>query len=401
MKKKVSIKEKINYFIQEKALLWTSFLIVCSVLFMIRFSGEIKLYYSQKLEDKVLTAIYDEEKYVVEGLPKMVDIVVEGGEAQVKRVIAKNELTANVDLSNLAEGQHIVPIEVKPSINNVFVEANPQNVSILIKPKVSEERTIQLDYINQEKKDSRVELGEAMVSSQTVVITGAKDAVEKVVAVKALVDVSNPADLIEYQAPLYAMGEDGTRIEVQIEPAVITVSIPSDTPNKTVPFKVSVDDLPDDKAIESISLSEELVTIYAPKHILNSISDIKVLIPYDKINEAGEVNVEITPPSSVTEYTVTKLNVKVAIVKKESVILENVPVELRNVPSNLVIKEQPVTSVTLKGAKSVIGQISVNDLKLYVDGKTVKKGLNELTVLCDTVKPNVDIITDKVQVDAN
>lgn len=368
---------------------------------MIRFSGEIKLYYSQKLEDKVLTAIYDEEKYVVEGLPKMVDIVVEGGEAQVKRVIAKNELTANVDLSNLAEGQHIVPIEVKPSINNVFVEANPQNVSILIKPKVSEERTIQLDYINQEKKDSRVELGEAMVSSQTVVITGAKDAVEKVVAVKALVDVSNPADLIEYQAPLYAMGEDGTRIEVQIEPAVITVSIPSDTPNKTVPFKVSVDDLPDDKAIESISLSEELVTIYAPKHILNSISDIKVLIPYDKINEAGEVNVEITPPSSVTEYTVTKLNVKVAIVKKESVILENVPVELRNVPSNLVIKEQPVTSVTLKGAKSVIGQISVNDLKLYVDGKTVKKGLNELTVLCDTVKPNVDIITDKVQVDAN
>lgn len=401
MKKKVSIKDRISYFIQEKALLWTSFLIVCSVLFTIKFSGEIKLYYSQKLEDKVLTAIYDEEKYVVEGLPKMVDIVVEGGEAQVKRVIAKNELTATVDLSNLAEGQHIVPIEVKPSISNAVVEANPHNVSILIKPKVSQERAIQLDYINQEKLDNRVELGEAKVSSEVVTVTGAKDAVEKVVAVKALVDVSNPDNLIEYQAPLYAMAEDGSRLEVQIEPAVITVSISSDIPSKTVPFKVSVDGLPDNKAIESISISEELVTIYAPKHILNSISDVKVSIPYDKIKETGEVNIEITPPSSVTEYSVIKLNAKVSVVNKESVVLSNAPVELRNVPSNLVIQEQPITSVTLKGAKSVIEKISVNDLKLYVDGKTVKKGLNELTVLCDTVKPNVDIITDKVQVDVN
>ena len=92
-----------------------SFLIVCSILFSIKFSGEIQLYYSQKVEDKVLTAYYDEDAYVVEGLPKMVDVVLEGNEMQVKSVATKNEFNAVVDLKNLSEGQHIVPIEIKSS----------------------------------------------------------------------------------------------------------------------------------------------------------------------------------------------------------------------------------------------------------------------------------------------
>lgn len=385
---------------QEKVTLWMSFLIVCSVLFTIKFSGEITLYYSQKIEDKVLTAFYDEEKYVIEGLPKMVDVIVEGSEAQVKNVVTKNELNAVVDLRSLTEGQHIVPIEIQSVSKNVVAEANPQNVSILIKPKVSQERMIQLDYINQEKKDNRVELGEPTISSEVATVTGAKDIVEKVVSVKALVDVSNPEGLVNYEAPLYAMGEDGSRLEVQIEPSFVTVSIPNDVPSKTVPFKVSIEGLPDDKAIERISLSKEEVTIYAPKHILNSITDVKVAIPYDKIGEAGEVNLEIEPPASVTEYTVTKLNVKVSIVDKASVVLEDVVVELRNVPSNLVINEQLKTSVVLKGAKSVIQNIKASDLKLYVEGKAMKRGSNELSVLCDTIIANVDIVVDKISVDA-
>lgn len=400
-KKRATIKKKIKYFAEEKILFWMSFLIVCSILFSIKFSGEIQLYYSQKVEDKVLTAYYDEDAYVVEGLPKMVDVVLEGNEMQVKSVATKNEFNAVVDLKNLSEGQHIVPIEIKSTPKNVIAEADPQNVSILIKQKVSRNKPIQIDYINKDKLDPKNELGDAVLSTEEAVITGAKDVVEKVVSVKAIVDVSDTELLTEYEAPLYAMAEDGTRLDLQIEPNFITVTIPTDTPSKTVPFNVSIEGLPGNKAVESISLSEKEVTVFAPKKVLASIAEVKVLIPYDKIKDTGEVNLEMTPPQTITEYSVTKLNVKASIVDKAERVLTNVPVELKNVPIDLAVESSPVTNVKLKGAQSVIERVQLSDIALFADAKTLKVGANDLPVLYESLLSNVEIIVDNVKININ
>lgn len=398
VRKKGEIKKRIKTFAEEKVLVWMSFLIVCSILFNLKFSGEIKLYYSQKVEDKVLTAVYDEENYVVEGLPKMVDVMLEGNEAQVKSVATKNEFNAVVDLTKLTLGQHIVPIEIQSVNQDVVAEANPQNVSIIIKQKISQEREAQIEFINEEKLDSKIELGEPIVSNPSVVITGAKDLIEKVVSVKAIVDLSNVESLTNYEAPLYAMGADGTKLEVAIEPSFVTVSVPYEVPSKTVPFKFSITDLPNDKVVESITASKSEVTVYAPEDVLKTITSVEVPIPYEKIKETGSVNVDITPPSIVSEYSVVELNIAVSVAEKARKTFNNVPVAVNNIPSGLKLVNKITTSVTVEGAESEISKIKLSDLKLSVNAAQSSQGGTKLPVLYEPLGATVELIIDKVEV---
>ncbi len=70
-----------------------------------------------------------------------------------------------------------------------------------------------------------------------------------------------------------------------------------------------------------------------------------------------------------------------------------VPVEIRNIPDNVVIirvKPDKVL-VTIEGYKNVVSNLDVSDIKAYVDGSPIKPGTNILKVHIRTL-PSLRVI---------
>ena len=141
--------------------------------------------YGQKVK-----ATYNNNSYVVEGLPKSVDVTLIG--RKVDLYLAKQLATGVVtaDLSGLGEGMHTIKLEYDCSIRSVEYKLAPSSVNITIYPKVSQTRTAGIEVINKNKLDKKLSIGEVTLSNSEIVIKGAEHTLNKVATVKALVDVS-------------------------------------------------------------------------------------------------------------------------------------------------------------------------------------------------------------------
>ena len=141
--------------------------------------------YGQKVK-----ATYNNNTYVVEGLPKSVDVTLIG--RKVDLYLAKQLATGVVtaDLSGLGEGMHTIKLEYDCSIRSVEYKLAPSSVNVTIYPKVSQTRTAGIEVINKNKLDKKLSIGDVTLNNSEIVIKGAEHTLNKVSTVKALVDVS-------------------------------------------------------------------------------------------------------------------------------------------------------------------------------------------------------------------
>ena len=106
---------------------------------------------AEVLKDREVKVIYNEEKYVVEGLPESVDITLIGSKTDlyIAKQSASNYVT--VDLSGLKPGTHKVNIEYNQNNDDIEYSVNPSTVTVIIYEKVSETRTLSVDLLNKDK----------------------------------------------------------------------------------------------------------------------------------------------------------------------------------------------------------------------------------------------------------
>ena len=103
----------------------------------IMLNSSAEILYKQKV-----TALYNEEAYVVEGLPESVDIILIGRRADL--YLAKQYPTEEVvaDLRDLKPGSHKVSLKYSGSVSSVEYKLDPSSATVMIYEKVSESRTI-------------------------------------------------------------------------------------------------------------------------------------------------------------------------------------------------------------------------------------------------------------------
>lgn len=362
------------------------------------------------LKSQPVTAIYNEEAYVVEGLPETVDITLIGSKTDL--YIAKQSVAheVRVDLTGLKPGQHKINIKYNQSSGNIDYKVNPSVATVIIYPKESETKILTLDLLNQEKLDSKLSINKISVDSDRVIVKGADYQIDKVAIVKGLVNINNIAKQEVgttkiKDVPLKAYDSDGNIVDVEIVPSKIDVDINIVSPSKEVPIKIIPQgELAFGSAIASIEQSETNVIIYGDEEALKEITYIPIYVDVSGLKEGQQYKIELEKPVGIRSMSINNVTVKVQVSASTDIDIPNVSISAINLDSKYTVQAKSendfVVTINAKGVSSVIEKITVDDINAYIDLDGYTPGEYEVEVKVEGNDPKITYIskTKKVNI---
>ncbi len=366
--------------------------------------------YAEVLYGQKVHATYNEELYVVEGLPKKVDVTLIGQKRHIFLAKQSPSKGVTVDLTGLKPGNHKVYLKYSEKIKSLDYKLDPSQVTVTIYEKVSETRSLTVDVLHKDELDAKLHIKDVKLDRSNVIIKGAKYKLKKIATVKALVDVneiSNPkaGTLNLKNVPLVAYDNDGNVVDVEIVPKKVTAKLEITSPNKVVPIKiVPKGDLSFGKAISSLTSSVSNVTIYGDESVLNNIDNIEVPVDVKGLDTDKTYSVTLSKPDGVTELSVKTINVTVKVNNSITKEFNDIALTTEGLDSKYKVQalseaDSKVT-VVVSGSEENVKAIESSNIKAYIDLKNYGVGEHEVEVKVkgDDVKLSYISKTKKVKV---
>lgn len=386
-------------------------LIIAVGLFLLIDSKVISLV---ETEAEVITNVpvvvnYNEEAYVVEGVPETVDITITGRKSDIYLAKQLGEYEVILDLTDYKPGDtpYKVYFTYSKSIDSLSYQLSPEYVQVTIKNKESQVKSIDYDLLNIDALDSRLSVESVTLNQSEVVVKGGSDALDAIASVKALIDLEeqefNEAGTYDIDnIALVAYDSNGNKLNnVEIVPNTISATIVLDSYSKTVPLTVqTTGDLITGKAIASILInnnSSYSITIYGDEAELENIENIPVTIDVsDMGNESTRTyRVNIKKPNGVRDMSTDSVEITATFGDEEQkTVTLTSNFAQRNIGNGLTanpIAGQEI-SVQVKGVASVIENIDAEDIQAYIDLEGLKAGDHEVEVKIDNNNPLVSYV---------
>lgn len=370
---------------------------------------------AEVLKDQKVEAIYNEEAYVVEGLPDKVDITLMGSRSDL--FIAKQSTASKVtvDLTGLKPGTHKVNIEYMRPNDSVEYSVNPSVATVNVYPKVSESKTLTMDLLNQDSLDDKLVVDNVTPEVDKVVIKGTDDesainSLKKVATVKALVDVSSlnnqeVGTVTLKDVPLKAYDSNGNSLDIEIVPSKIQVTASLSSPSKTVPIRViPKGDVTFGQAISSITLNESNVTVYGQQSVLDELEYVPVEVDVDGLKENREYKLELEKPKGIKSMSVNNVTVQITLGVATDKDISNVNIDVRNLDDRYSVQglsqNDIQVTVNVKGVESVLNSLTADDITAYIDLEDYKPGEYEVEVQVEGTDSRVQYLskTKKVKI---
>ena len=340
---------------------------------------------AQVFKNQPVNVIYNEEQYVVEGLPETVDVTLIGSKADLYIAEQSSNNGVTVDLTGLTPGTHKVNIEYEQGNHNIEYSVNPSVATVIIYDKVSDTRELSYDIVNNNKLDKTLVVNGVKLSADEVTIRGAEYKIEQVASVKALIDLDN---LTKKEAgtqtlndiTLKAYDNEGNVVDVEFVPSKIDAEIDLASPSKTIPLNFVPDgDLATGKAIGGYKFSQSEVTIYGDLDTLASINSLDVKVDVSNLSNNTSFKAEIKKPSGVKSVSVNYITVDLQVTDSSSEPVKfSIPLDAINVGEGLIPQpidnENGFITVEVQGASSVISSIDESDISVYVDLEGLSEG---------------------------
>ncbi len=357
-----------------------------------------------------INVLYDEDNYVVEGIPDNVDITLIGSKADL--YVAKQSPTNEVviDLWGLKPGTHKVDIQYNQLSNGIKYNINPSVATVVIYEKVLATKPLSVDLLNQDALDQRYFVEEMKSTTDTVVIKGASYKVEQVATVKALVDVKNLPNFelgekITVSSTLRAYDKYGNVVDVEISPANTDVELKISSSSKVVPIQV----VPSGKVIYNKGISNFIinnnekttVTIYGESNSLSNIEYIPVYIDVEGLSEDTQFKVDLEKPNGVKYMDTNSAIIDVKLSNDVSnVELQDIAISQINLGSNYGVTpvDQDSVSVKLKGVSDIVKNITASDIKVYVDLKGLGVGIHDVDIIVTGNDPRVEYLSSTLKI---
>ena len=402
-----------NFLSKSNTLLFVS--LVLAILIFIVIDQRMTIFTNtsaEVLKDKKVNAIYNEEAYVVEGLPEKVDITLMGKRTDL--FIAKQTSSkVSVDLSGYKAGTHKVNIEYISPSDSIEYSVNPSVANVNIYNKVSVTKTLTTDILNQDNLDSKLVIDDIKTSVDSVVVKGTDDekannSLKKVATVKALVDVGSiteTGNMTVKNIPLKAYDKDGKMLNVEIVPSKINVDLSVTSPSKTVPIKVQPEgEISFGKAISSIQLNSSNVVVYGSQKALEQIQYVTGKIDVSNLKTDKEYKVDLIKPKGVKSMSLNNVTASITLGTASDIDIPDVNIDVRNLQDGYTVQgltESDIkVTVNVKGVESVIKTLKPEDISAYIDLKDYKPGEYEIPVKVEGTDSRVQYLskTKKVKI---
>ena len=344
---------------------------------------------AEYLTDQPVKVLYKNSAYVVEGVPETVDITLIGKKSQLylAKQLGGSEVVVDLRKYEASDKPIKVKLTYNKNLDNIDYKIDPTYVTVTIKKKVSDTKTISYDLLNQDQLNPKLSVRSVELSKGDVVVRGSQDTLDKVATVKALIDLNNSdynkaGTFVVDNVTLVAYGSDGNVINnVEIVATKISATLTLDSYSKKVPVRVLTEgSLVDGKAISSITIngkpaSEYEVTIYGDENALETIEYIPATIDIDGLGNSGSKtsNVSLPKPSGVRAIIDDSVSIVLNFGEAKQKTISVVGIKTINVPSGLVANlasaDDMVVEVQVIGVESVIDALGDNPagITAYVD----------------------------------
>ncbi len=366
---------------------------------------------AEVLKDVPVIAEYNQESYVIEGLPDKVDVTLIGGKSDL--YFAKQSGTQNivVDLSDLKPGTHKVSINYTQDFRALEYSVNPSTATIIIYQKESATKNVTYDLINQNKLGEKKIVDNVTISASEVIVKGPEYKLNQVAIVKALINLEKlPTQEVGTQTidnvPLVAYDENGEIVDVEIVPETLSAEVVIKSPSKEVPIKiVPKGTVAFGYAIKSIVASESKITVWGSSEALADLKYIEVSVNVSDIKSDQQYKLEIAKPTGVRYMSISTITVNVTLDATSDRELSNVGLKYKNLNEDKYkvqasSSEDTNVTVILKGVSSVIEQIKETDVTAYIDLSGYTEGEYEVEVKVEGNDSRVEYVakTKKVKI---
>lgn len=360
-------------------------------------SFQSSLRYSKTLSDVTVLAKYNSDTFEISGLPEKVDVILTGDAANVTSAANAENGTVICDLDGLTEGEHEIKLTTEGYGNNVNVVVNPTNVNVVMKKKTTRQFDISYDFINQDKMEQIYSAGTPEFEYTKINVRASKDTLDSIAFVKALIDVSGQSADFEQDAVLVAYDSSGKPVNADIVPNTVHVKVPVTSPNKSVNIQVQVSgEVPDGKAIDSITMDQQTVTIYGSETTLANIDQVVVTLYAGTLTKDSTVLRPIVLPAGVTSATNTQVTMNITLADAEEKTIDDIPINVINNNKHYKASQpdnKTTTSVTVKGTKNNIDKLAADDINVYIDMKDVQPGLQKFALQIEQPKDGFVVYT--------
>lgn len=335
--------------------------------------------YAERLNGEAVTAIYNEEAYVVEGLPKTADVVLIGNKSNI--YLAKQYPTKgiSIDLRELSTGTHRVPLKYSQSFGFVDYTIDPSYVTVVIYDKISASRELGYELLHRESLDSRLDISDVTLSKTEVTIKGNEKTLNKVGYVKAMIDLNNlvnpkAGEMTLKNCKLVAYDENGNVVDIEILPATVDANLKLTSSSKTVPIKVLPND--GDKlalgyAIASLTPSSNSIEIYGSEENLAKVDFVPVYVDVDGLSENKSYTVNVSKPNGVREVSIKTITVNLVVTKETQTEVFDIGIIYQNLNENLRVmgigENSAKTTVLVKGSEASIKNLDRSKITAFID----------------------------------
>ena len=356
--------------------------------------------------------IYNEENYVVEGVPETVDITLIGSKSNLYLAKQIGDHEVVLDLTDYDPGTYKVKLKYNHSMNNVSYKLDPGTVSIKISEKESEIFNLSYDLVNENKLDKKLNISSVKLDKSEVIVKGSRETLDTISNVKALVDVeaaglTNKGEYEVDSIKLVAYDHNGNKVNnVEMVPNNISAKVKVESYSVELPVKViTTGNITTGYALNSINSSVTKVTVYGEQSVLDSLTSIEAPIDITGLSTDKTFSgVTLTKPAGVRHMSETTTSVTVTLDQESSKEFTGIVIESKNVASGYSVsaltENDRTITVIAKGVSSALENLEASNIKAYIDLSGYTAGTYEVEVKLQTDDSRYTLVstTSKVNI---
>ncbi|PEP27126.1 hypothetical protein CN575_28270 [Bacillus wiedmannii] len=350
----------------------------------------------ETLTNYAINLKYDEEKYIVSGIPSEgVKVKLEGPKAAVATAKAKKQFDIPVDLRDSEKGTYEVSLKTNGLPDDVKGTVQPSTIKITLHEKARKYVHVDLKLSNEDQMPAGSTLEKSNIKPDTVEVVGTKEEIESISSAKAYIDLKGVNKTVTKTAEVTLYNREGKRLNVRTSPSKISVTLnvatqaTANNTEKTVPVAYTKKgSLPEGLAVTNISIEPREVTIAGPKDILDNIQSIEgVEVDLSQLTESTTFDTSVLLPKGVTSAKPNQVKVSVGVQKTKQTktrTIDGISVQKnglsKDVTAQLLSPQDGKISVDISGETSIVDKITAAQITAAINLQNVSPGTKDVSI---------------------
>ncbi|PES34142.1 CdaR family protein [Bacillus thuringiensis] len=339
---------------------------------------------------------YDEEKYIVSGIPaEGVKVKLEGPKASVATAKAKKQFDIPIDLRDSPKGTYEISLKTNGLPDDVKGTVQPSTIKVTLHEKARKYVHVDLKLSNEDQMPAGATLEKSSIKPDTVEVVGTKEEIESISSAKAYVDLKGVNKTVTKMPEVTLYNKEGKRLNVRTSPSKISVTLnvatqtTANNTEKTVPVTYTKKgSLAEGLAVTNISVEPREVTIAGPKDILDNIQSLEgVEVDLSQLTESTTFDASVLLPKGVTSAKPNQVKVSVGVQKTKQTktkTIDGIPIQKnglsKDVTAQLISPQDGNISVDISGEASIVDKITAAQITAVINLQNVSSGTKDISI---------------------